>query len=1576
MMKKFKKGLCLMLAALMCISTMSVESYAEVTLENGNLWKGDEVSATVKKGTEEYDFVSFYDGAHKTYEMSNYVVSNEDGIQIPQLLVMVEAGEEAETTWEPNGLYSQGESNYDVMYCCDAETGYKNDIYYKRTNLEDSEYYTAEDAARIRAIVKDAYPYVTMAEMKANLASEGFKDADKVTRSEAITAVQAAVWSYSNVEVDPYSYHGAFHIPDNLDRGGVMHDYTAEMGDVWWASGKNVVTSTGEKNEEVKERVNRLIEHLEAKEGVAATDNETIISVLDMEVASASVNDVTKTYVVTLNITLNNSGSGEEDDLKITVTAGDNVKEIPVVYGQTEYSCEIAAQEDDVIKAVVSGTQVVPGGVYFYAAEPTDADGDGVATSRETSQSGVCVTDGEIAIHAEDSIDVSEIEDTGNLILDKEVWLEDNGTYTVQLEAYAKGQVSVETLKVVQPADIILVLDQSGSMDQEEVEGIPTDSYTRTSNVTNADLVENSYYYRVDNEYYRLITTKEIVTSKVEYVDNNGTVYTEEQLSSSYELNGVNYTTSTQYATASLETWTRESQGSGWNRQYRYVNGAGETTSWASSTNARNALVTRYANNYGNNYTVEFQGSNGYAAAYIPVNKQEHNTVWYSYKYIDAEGNEVSLGHTETNEESVISAEVCGVSPLYIRGTEEGTRLEALKYAAEEFVENIKASAIKNNIHHRVAIVGFASDESSNYDEEYYYSNSELFIGATQYNYYVGGQSSTHNEVGSLASNMYGSAFQDILAETGYNNLLASVDNLAAKGGTHPSLGFEMANGIFGANSNVEADGTERTRIVIFLTDGQPGDSGFSNSEATATYTQVETIKETYGANVYAVAVLDSTPATNNDTFLKTVSSSGNYTLVTEAEALHDFFETVDKDINNTSTTVTLSEDAIVLDRFSNYFKVPEGFNTTDNMTVQVAKHLGYELFDTPTAAPATVEKWLSYGLGDEGDEDREIKGVSAREFNFISPENVVTTTVVDNEEGEDAQVVANGYKLIITITGLLAKDDAATDTYIDTNTTDAGVWDTDENGEFGVVKPFEMPHTLLKKDAFVIDYAKEAELKAFGLSANRVDSDADAIFSKVEESATSLTETYGKVAVANNKLTYEPTKMNWDGFDTFYALGKDANYGDRKTQNLWKKISVIPANNVYYEDDFVTNTTEGTVGIVYSGEWSVEGTSAGNKEIASNPIHGGWHNTDLADDETYTDGTAHAASTQGATATFTFTGTGVDIYTRTNMQTGLVKAQLYKGTEAKAAMMTQTYVIDNLAVSGDYYQIPTATFKDLQHGTYTVKLTVASKAEGETTRSIYYLDGIRVYNPLSAQQQAGELVSGLYGEEAGAMFREVRDILIDSTRLDAGTADTTDGVVFIDKMADGTVAGSTSVVGTYVEYGPKNEVYLAKDQAIAFYMAGGSIHVGLKAPEGATTAQVTNGESTSPLDINASSDLYYKVVPNEDGLVMIKNTGDNLLAITKLKATVAGMVGEVSVASVLDYANTFDSLPVIDWELESEENIPDVDDKEDVTPEDGNTGNVEIENPEPETDMTREQEILRQLMKQILGLFRNWLVK
>ena len=344
------------------------------------------------------------------------------------------------------------------------------------------------------------------------------------------------------------------------------------------------------------------------------------------------------------------------------------------------------------------------------------------------------------------------------------------------------------------------------------------------------------------------------------------------------------------------------------------------------------------------------------------------------------------------------------------------------------------------------------------------------------------------------------------------------------------------------------------------------------------------------------------------------------------------------------------------------------------------------------------------------------------------------------------------------------------------------------------------------------------------------------------------------------------------------------------------------------------------------------------------------------------------------ATATFTFTGTGVDVYSRTNMTTGYVAAQLYKGEDTTAAALSQYLVVDNQAESGNYYQIPTVSFTGLDHGTYTVKLTVAATSDG---RSTYYLDGIRVYNPLSYEQEADSTVSGAYGDEVGAVFMEVRDILIDTANVDEDGTASLSGAVFLDKHGDDTTG--TFSVGEYFEYGPKNEVYLAKGQAVA--IATGSldkISIGLKAPEGETTVKVTNSVDASPITISSASDLYYEVTANEAGYVLVENTGDNLLAITKVKTSGTGELVSFSLADMLSYANEFDSLNVVDYTQEPSDEDQTVTEPSD--PSDTEEDDVVIENPSdtPDQDDAQQQENpittwFNKLISGIKNLFGRW---
>lgn len=431
------------------------------------------------------------------------------------------------------------------------------------------------------------------------------------------------------------------------------------------------------------------------------------------------------------------------------------------------------------------------------------------------------------------------------------------------------------------------------------------------------------------------------------------------------------------------------------------------------------------------------------------------------------------------------------------------------------------------------------------------------------------------------------------------------------------------------------------------------------------------------------------------------------------------------------------------------------------------------------------------------------------------------------------------------------------------------------------------------------------------------------------------LTEDHGKVSATQSGLTYTPTTMNWDGYDNLYVFGKQI--AEDGAENQWSRVTVMPANSVYYEDTFVTDSNTGKVGIEYTGNWEkvVEGTSDGNTQTVDDEHPYGWEES--YDDVTFSDGCAHcvtASDNEVAQASFTFTGTGVDVYSKTDMTTGTVYAVLepqFKSENAKV----QRLIVDNLAVSNGetgYYQIPTVSFQNLEYGEYKVTVMVTTAAEG---RSTYYLDGVRVYNPIQGLEE-DQLVQDAYGadHELNAVFQEVRDILVTQANLPEGDKLPNNSVVFIDQVEEQTGV-TTSEVGTYVEYGPKNEVYLAPGQAIAFRVSTGSnlhYYLGLKGPDGATQAEATSGTGKMQIDICGSCDMYYGVTPNANGIVMVKNTGKNLLSITKLRTTSDSedenaRIVSASVSELLAYADTFDSLEVVEYPTD--------------------LGDVEIENPD-----------------------------
>lgn len=87
-------------------------------------------------------------------------------------------------------------------YCVDLDTLVKEGHNYSRVNVESSGYYDNESAKHIRAIVRNAYPFISLETIASTL------NLENLTKEEAITATQLAIWKYANDTQTPVDLTG------------------------------------------------------------------------------------------------------------------------------------------------------------------------------------------------------------------------------------------------------------------------------------------------------------------------------------------------------------------------------------------------------------------------------------------------------------------------------------------------------------------------------------------------------------------------------------------------------------------------------------------------------------------------------------------------------------------------------------------------------------------------------------------------------------------------------------------------------------------------------------------------------------------------------------------------------------------------------------------------------------------------------------------------------------------------------------------------------------------------------------------------------------------------------------------------------------------------------------------------------------------------------------------------------------------------------------------------------------------------------------------------------------------------
>ncbi|MEE0617269.1 vWA domain-containing protein [Intestinibacter bartlettii] len=1012
------------------------------------------------------------------------------------------------------------------------------------------------------------------------------------------------------------------------------------------------------------------------------------------------------------------------------------------------------------------------------------------------------------------TVSAAEETQSDNLQLSKKIELQEDGNYKITLDAYATGKDTTTTTDKAVPLDIVLVLDQSGSMEYEFTTSSGTYTPMKSSGYSYSGLGNKEYYYKDGDNYY--LVKRNI--KKEESIFPWETIY---YYYLYYEKNNERY----------------------------YLSDSGTTTT-------------------------------------MPNVTSPSDNIWTGVLY-------TKTGGTST------------------------TRLEALKSAVTKFVDTVEKKAqgdpnvTGDEVDHRIAIVGFGSKSG-------YGNNTEILSVSGSNSGSVGVK---YNGTG--YTNATKNAFQDTTTSPGKTMLTKAINALAAEGATRTDLGMDMAKEILAQDAKKDEKG--RKKLVIMFTDGEPttGDQ-FEDAVANTTIANSKTMKAS--AKVYTIGIFDGAdPAgtSSENNFMNYVSTNypdansmkehgtadntGYYKAASNAEELNSIFESIEESETTSGTSVTLNSESVLRDIISDNFELPKGAEansikvyTSDSDTVSAdGKNITWKNKTNVTNLPVSIN------------------GNKVEVSGFDYSQNYVTAS----HPGKKLTVE-------ILVNGLTSGKDMDSN---DTTESKSGIYEN--TNATTAVKNFVSPKVTIPEYSYVLDYGKKVTLP----NTDKDQSKAYTQTTKVNSTKAaptidlSVKKNYGTFALENNTLTYQPEKINWDGFDSIFSFGKKS---DGKYE--WSKTNVIPATSVYYEDDFGTDDNgDANVAIVWTGSWkdskkdedqSQTGISSKDNQQSSDNENYGWDDS-YKDDTGYSNGSAHYSSQNFATATFRFTGTGVDVYSRTNEGVGKISTSLKKvtknadGTETVKTIKYKS--IDNLSVSGDYYQIPTLNYDDLDYGTYEVTIKVITVSA--ENRGTYYLDGIRVYNPLG-KVDANSVAGKAYKEagESNAQYIQVRKDLLDSSKVQA--IDTAiQGSLFIDKSEEG-----ITNIGTYKDYGPKNEVYLKsyidksdttknKIQGVAFNINGynsdnNKVFIGLKSPTGKeVTVKVTSGEKTEEIKLNSAADLYYEITPTEQGNVVIENMSDNLLSITKVRITSkvlpTNSFALTSTPELMSYVNTFDAL-------------------------------------------------------------------
>lgn len=482
-------------------------------------------------------------------------------------------------------------------------------------------------------------------------------------------------------------------------------------------------------------------------------------------------------------------------------------------------------------------------------------------------------------------------------------------------------------------------------------------------------------------------------------------------------------------------------------------------------------------------------------------------------------------------------------------------------------------------------------------------------------------------------------------------------------------------------------------------------------------------------------------------------------------------------------------------------------------------------------------------------------------------------------------------------------------------------------------------PTALPDDDIIVIDYGLSVVVELTSNDYFLGNSYEIAFNSNVKTDET-YTGTYGTFTYADGKITYTLDKQ-LTGVEvieyTVTAIAVDSE-GNEYTDDGTAKVYIIPATTMYYEEDFTGLVTYNNG---KSTGWSAEGIPETDPQepgvvgtVGDSP-----YGSDVAylhDSGDSNGSSMHVSTTEGAAQfKYTFTGTGTSFYARTTNNTGYMKIVVSDkdGNTLNTCYRDTYYAVDSTIL----YNIPVFTYEAENYGTYTVTVTIAKEKTGTVTyHSDFWLDGIRVYQPLDTTDGNYSVATSAYASDAEA---NMTNVTLRTKLLSTVTYEEVEREVAVQRVdengdpvykeavdeegntvqlpvydnvtelvtvpvwpEDGSFVlftdsdGAIQTAEEYKSIGPKEEVYVYDSQSVSFSLENwdpntNKLYLGIKAPTGSGT--VTIGSTT--LTINNAADCYYDIssygtVTEVDGVKVvtfkITSGAGSLISLTNIKVT------------------------------------------------------------------------------------------